>query len=91
VTYVGCVATGKYGDVKQIDNAMRMILLNSHGESHHPSLFEIQEIGIKVTETATGKVCSPYKNKVAWSFLNLVTLAHRNTCRSKCKGSSFFL
>ncbi|XP_021915109.1 uncharacterized protein LOC110827603 [Zootermopsis nevadensis] len=54
VTFVGSVTTGKHGDVKQIDNAMRIILLN--GGSHHPSLFEIQEIGIKVTENATGKV-----------------------------------
>jgi hypothetical protein len=68
VTYVGSVATGRYGDVKQIDNAMRIILLNSHGGSHHPSLFEVQEIGIKVTESATEKVCNSYKNKVAWRF-----------------------
>lgn len=58
VKYLGSITTGKRGDVKQIDNAMRMVLCNSHG-SHHPALFEIQEIGIKVTENATGKVCDP--------------------------------
>jgi hypothetical protein len=56
VTYVGSVDTGKSGDVKQIENAMKRILLKSHGGSHHPAQFEIQEIGIKVTECSTGKV-----------------------------------
>jgi hypothetical protein len=60
VTYVGSVDTGKYGDVKQIDDAMKLILLNSRGRSHHPALFEVQEIGIKVTESSTGKVCELY-------------------------------
>lgn len=55
VKYLGSITTGEHGDVKQIDNAMRIILFNSHG-SHHPALFEIQEIGIQVTEKATGKV-----------------------------------
>lgn len=59
VTYVGSIDTGKYGDVKQIDEAMKRILLKSHGGSLHPALFEIQEIGIKVTECSTGKVCDP--------------------------------
>jgi hypothetical protein len=59
VKYLGSITTGKHGDVKQIDNAMGIVLFNSHG-SHHPALFEIQEIGIKVTENATGKVCDPY-------------------------------
>jgi hypothetical protein len=59
VTYVGSIDTGKYGDVKQIDDAMKLILLNSNVGSHHPALFEIQEIGIKVTESSTGKVCDP--------------------------------
>jgi hypothetical protein len=63
VTYVGSVATGKHGDVRQIDDAMKIILLNSHAGLHRPSVFEIQEIGIKVTEIATGKVCDLYKGR----------------------------
>ncbi|PNF43814.1 hypothetical protein B7P43_G07762 [Cryptotermes secundus] len=55
VKYLGSFNTGKHGDVKQIDNAMRIVMFKSHG-SHCPALFEIQEIGIKVTENATGKV-----------------------------------
>jgi hypothetical protein len=62
VKYLGSIATGNYGDVKQINNAMRIVLLNSH-ESHHPALFEIQEIGIKVTESATREVCDPDPQK----------------------------
>lgn len=58
VKYLGSFNTGKHGDVKQIDNAMRIVLFKSHG-SHCPALFEVQEIGIKVTENATGKVCDP--------------------------------
>jgi hypothetical protein len=63
VSYVGSIDTGKYGDVKQIDDAMKRILLKSHVRSHHPALFEIQEIGIKVTECSTGKVCDPIYNR----------------------------
>lgn len=66
VTYVGGIDTGKYGDVKQIDDALKRILLKSHG-SHHPALFEIQEIGIKVTECSTGKVCDPFIREVTFS------------------------
>jgi hypothetical protein len=62
VKYLGSITTGKHGDVKQIDNAMRIVLFNSHG-SHHPALFEIQEIGIQVTENATRKVCDPDTKK----------------------------
>jgi hypothetical protein len=58
VKYLGSITTGEHGDVKQIGNAMRIVLFNSHG-SQHPALFEIQEIGIQVTEKATGKVCDP--------------------------------
>jgi len=60
---VGSISTGKQGDVRQINNAVNVIMLNSHGRSHHPSLFEIQEIGIRVTESASGKVCDPYKKE----------------------------
>lgn len=60
VTYVGSIDTGNYGDAKQIDNAMKLIVLNSNGGSPHPALFEIQEIGIKVTEISTGKVLLQY-------------------------------
>lgn len=60
VTYVGSIDTGKCGDVQQIDDALKRILLKSQGASHHPALFEIQEIGIKVIECSTGKVCGPY-------------------------------
>lgn len=68
MTYVGSIDTGKYGDVKQIDDAMKRILLKSHGGSHHPALFEIQEIGIKVTECSTGKVCDPFIREVTCSW-----------------------
>lgn len=60
VTYVGSIDTGKYGDVQQIDSALKRILLKSHGASHHPALFEIQEIGIKVIECSTGKVLQKF-------------------------------
>jgi hypothetical protein len=58
VKYCGSISTGKHGDVKQIDNAMRIVLFN-YRESYHPALFEIQEIGIKVTGSATGEVSHP--------------------------------
>jgi len=67
VTYVGSIDTGRSGDVKQIDNALKRILLKSHGGSHHPAQFEIQEIGIRVTECSTGKVCDPFKREVTFS------------------------
>lgn len=55
VSYVGSVATGKHGDVRQIDGAMNNILFNNRNRSNRPSLFEIQEIGIKVTEKSNSK------------------------------------
>jgi hypothetical protein len=67
VTYVGNIDTGKFGDVKQIDDALKRILLKSHGRSHHLALFEIQEIGIKVTECSTGEVCGPFIRGVPFS------------------------
>jgi hypothetical protein len=67
VTYVGSIDTGNYGDAKQIDNAMKLIVLNSNGGSPHPALFEIQEIGIKVTEISTGKVCDPCIKEATFS------------------------
>jgi len=65
---VGSVDTGKSGDVKQIENAMKRILLKSHGGSHHPAQFEIQEIGIKVTECSTGKVYDTFIREVTLSI-----------------------
>jgi hypothetical protein len=64
---MGSIDTGKCGDVKQIDDAMKRILLKSHGGSRHPALFEIQEIGIKVTECSTGKVCDPFMKEFTFS------------------------
>jgi hypothetical protein len=41
-------------------------MLQSHGGSHHPAVFEIQEIGIKVTECSTGKVCDSFIREVTF-------------------------
>jgi hypothetical protein len=68
VKYLGSITTGNHGDVKQIDNAMRIVLVNSD-QSHHPALFEIQEIGVKVTGNATGEVCDPYPKKCYFQLL----------------------
>jgi len=64
---MGSVNTGKHGDVKQIDGAMKRILFKYHGFLRHPALFEIQEIGIKVTEYSTGEVCDPFMREVTFS------------------------
>lgn len=62
VQYCGSVPTGRFGDVKQIEKAIRKLLLEF--DKKVPVYFECHEIGIKVILESDGTVIIYFYNQL---------------------------
>ncbi|GLH16124.1 uncharacterized protein GBIM_20481 [Gryllus bimaculatus] len=55
VRYIGCVCTGREGDVRQIERAL-LTMFDRPQPLQQLAFFEIQEIGVRVVDQDTGEV-----------------------------------
>lgn len=74
VTYLGYIEVGRFGDVKQIDRAAKMLLYprlegwqKDHKKLKQSVFFEIGEIGVKIVDCDSNEV-NTYQSHSACNY-----------------------